>query len=151
MRNETSASPGYREVSHAVTPPRGAAERPRPRILLAEDDADLRRSLRATLGRSGYAVVDAADGVEALRLAKDCQDDIELLITDLVMPRMNGPELAARLVAERPGVRVLYMSGYPVDEMNRRGVLPDHDPCLTKPFRPDVLLRSTRAMLDVSP
>src|SRR5439155_2284266 len=81
-------------------------------VLLVEDEHAVRALAREVLRRHGYVVLEARHGVDALRLAERHRDDIHLMITDVVMPHMGGRELAERLVAARPKMRVLFMSGY---------------------------------------
>ena len=114
-------------------------------ILLVEDEPEARAMLLQTLLRKGYRVLQAASGDEALALADRYQETIHLLLTDVVMPRMKGPDLAARLLVTHPNTRVLYMSGYNEES------LPTHDArtiCLQKPFPPQLLTQMIRAILD---
>jgi signal transduction histidine kinase/CheY-like chemotaxis protein len=92
-------------------------------ILLAEDSASLREMAREYLEGLGYAVLEAASGVEALRTAKEFDGTIHLLLTDVVMPEMSGPELARQMATLRPGVKVIYTSGYTNEAIARQGVL----------------------------
>jgi len=116
--------------------------------LLVEDDAMVRRLAEATLERAGYRVLTAANGADALRLAAGRDGPIDLVITDVVMPGMPGPELARRLEAAHPGLRVLYMSGYADDTMARLGLSEERVSFLAKPFAPDELVRRVRDVLD---
>jgi CheY-like chemotaxis protein len=103
-----------------------------------------------TLGTLGYVTLVAGDGSTALRMVQGgAQPD--LLLTDIVMPRMGGRELAALVEELRPGIRVLYMSGHTQHEMIDRGLLDEHAPFLNKPFSPELLARSIRATLDDRP
>ncbi|HZQ82097.1 MAG TPA: PAS domain S-box protein [Gaiellaceae bacterium] len=102
------------------------------RILLVEDEPVIRRLVTQMLTREGYDVHAAADPDEAVAHASTREFD--LLVTDVVMPTMNGPQLAAHLTATRPGLRVLYVSGYPADAIAGRDLIPDHAPVLRKPF-----------------
>jgi len=110
-------------------------------ILLAEDDAAVRRLARNVLASQGYTVLDARDGEEALAIARQHSGAIDLLITDVVMPGLGGRDLAIRLATERPKVRVLYTSGYTENVMMRAGF--EHGLLLlAKPFLPaDLLIR----------
>jgi nitrogen-specific signal transduction histidine kinase len=109
-------------------------------ILLAEDDGAVRRLARDILANRGYEVLEARDGDEALAIARQHPGAIHLLITDVVMPGLSGPDLAARLTMERPDVRVLYTSGYTEHMMLRSGF--NHGlTLLAKPFLPTELLR----------
>ena len=113
-------------------------------ILLVEDEASVRAVTGQLLARNGYTVVEAADGPSALALDIP---KLDLLLTDVVMPGMSGRELANQLTARRPGLRVLYMSGYTDDAVVRHGMLEPGLSYLEKPFRPDALLRKVRETL----
>ena len=95
-----------------------------------------------------YAILDAASGEEALDLCRTCQGPVHLLLTDVVMPGMNGPELAKRIVGERPGTRVLFISGYTDDALARHGALEPGTNLLEKPFSPADVANRVRAILD---
>jgi len=115
-------------------------------VLVVEDEDDLRALTIEVLGECGYAVLAAADGEAALRVAARHAGPIHLLLTDVVMPHVNGWELAQQLLPVRPGTRVLYMTGY--DEITAtRERLPDAD-VLQKPFMPDVLARRVRQAIE---
>ncbi len=116
-------------------------------ILLVEDEPQVRAVVRRALERSGYAVLVASDPIDALRIADETAD-IDLLLTDVVMPQMNGRELAERVRARRPDTRVLFMSGYTDDAILRHGVLDEGVPFLQKPVTPGSLTRSVRQTLD---
>lgn len=119
-------------------------------ILLVEDE-DLVRDLAAELlETTGYEVLTAANGVEALRVSTDYMGEIDLLITDVVMPQMGGRELAERLVELRPQTRVLYMSGYTDDAIVRHGVLDDQMSFIQKPFSLDLFALRVSDMLQQS-
>jgi DNA-binding response OmpR family regulator len=126
-------------------------ERPRgsETILLVEDEAQVRALARRVLAGSGYTVLEAESGEDALRLLREHGGPVHLLLTDVVMPGMSGPEVARRVGDARPGVRVLYMSGYTDEKLSaadlRRGGL------LLKPFSMDELVRRVRAAIDAPP
>jgi signal transduction histidine kinase/ActR/RegA family two-component response regulator len=117
-------------------------------ILIAEDEGQLRESMRRALQRRGYQVLEASHGREALEVAAGHTGPIDLLITDVVMPLVSGKELAERLQAERPGVRVLFVSGYASEAVERHGVLAPDSRFLQKPIAPDALARAARELLD---
>ncbi|HEX7277101.1 MAG TPA: response regulator, partial [Acidimicrobiales bacterium] len=108
-------------------------------ILVVEDEDALRELVRLFLIRDGYQVLTAADGGEALEVAASYAGTIDLLLTDLIMPLMLGPDLAERLSPLRPGLRVVYMSG---------GSLDEGDTLLRKPFSEQALLGLVRTVLD---
>lgn len=117
-------------------------------ILLVEDDPGVRQLARQMLGQLGYTVLEAEDGAGALRLFEQHAAAIDLLLTDVVMPQMSGRELAERLLAVHPDLKVLYVSGYTDDVVARHGLLEPGVALLPKPFTPDGLGRRVRAILD---
>ncbi len=117
-------------------------------ILLAEDDGAVRAVTHKVLQSCGYRVLEAADGPEATRLAEANPGPIHLLVSDVVMPELGGRRLAAQVMALKPGIKVLYLSGYTPDEVLRHGVLDSEITFLQKPFSPSVLLRKVRDVLD---
>jgi PAS domain S-box-containing protein len=126
------------------TEPSGGSES----ILLVEDDSTLRALVARVLKRRGYTVHVAGSGVEALVIASDPALILDAVITDVVMPGMNGRELVEKLLESRPGMGSLLMSGYTDDDVLRRGVLQGETAFLQKPFTPDQLSRKVRAVLD---
>lgn len=120
-------------------------------VLLVEDEPVVLRLARDVLAESGYRVLSASSGAEALRVAVEEADAIHLLITDVVMPEMSGPELTDRLRKSRPAIRVLYMSGYSDDEVLCRKGLPENSAFLQKPFTPQQFLEKARATLGAKP
>jgi signal transduction histidine kinase/CheY-like chemotaxis protein len=116
-------------------------------ILLAEDQDGVRALARDFLRRKGYTVVEATDGVDALTKC-DGLPHLDLLLTDVVMPRMNGRTLASRLAELRPGLKILYMTGYIDDADLVRAVRDSQVPVLQKPFSADGLLRMVRETLE---
>ncbi|MDQ6611384.1 MAG: ATP-binding protein [Gemmatimonadota bacterium] len=118
-------------------------------VLLAEDEDSVRAVAKETLERRGYHVLAAPDGPSALALARAYNGTIDLLLTDVVMPGMNGRELAELLLAERPGTRVLFASGYTDDAVLLHGVRTDELSFIQKPFTPTVLMQRVRKVLDV--
>ncbi|HEY8832942.1 MAG TPA: PAS domain S-box protein [Gemmatimonadaceae bacterium] len=117
-------------------------------ILLVEDDANLRSLVARVLNGRGYTVHVAASGIDALRLASDPSIMFDAVITDVVMPGMNGRELVEKLLESRPELGSLLMSGYTDDDVLRRGVLQGETAFLQKPFTPNDLARKVRAVLD---
>ncbi len=103
-------------------------------ILLAEDDAPVRELVRTMLSKKGHTVLCAANGEEALEMASTHAGTIDLLLTDVVLPGLNGREVAERLRAARPDLKVLYMSGYTDDAILRRGILAQRSSLIQKPF-----------------
>src|SRR5436309_1073051 len=124
-------------------PPRGSET-----VLLAEDEPAVRAIAQQVLERQGYTVLAAPSGADALALAAQHGATIHLLLTDVVMPGMSGRDLADRLTAQRPGIRVLYISGYTDNAIVRHGMLEPGLAYLQKPFRPDALVRKVREVLD---
>jgi len=117
-------------------------------ILVAEDEDGVRSLTREVLEKYGYTVLEAANGEEALKVAEQHEGRLDLLLSDVVMPRMGGPELAQALLAKRPSVKVLYMSGYTDHPMVRRGVVNAGVAFLQKPFTPTVLVSRVREVLE---
>ncbi len=116
-------------------------------ILLVEDEQAVRTLSRRVLEARGYRVLEAGNGAKALEVARGSTGPIHLILTDLVMPDMTGTELASRLLSLRPGVRVLYMSGYTDDSVVRNGLLEQGRLFLQKPFTPETLARKVREAL----
>jgi two-component system cell cycle sensor histidine kinase/response regulator CckA len=117
-------------------------------ILLVEDDEMVRTLVRETLLREGYKVMDFADPVEARRKSESTKGSIHLLITDVVMPRLSGRELAGELMRRRPAMKVLYMSGYTDNAVINSGILQTEVAFLQKPFTPGALTEKVREVLE---
>jgi PAS domain S-box-containing protein len=117
-------------------------------ILFVEDEQSVRELVSEYLAARGYQVLDAADGVQALEIAAAHKGKIQLLITDVVMPRVSGREVAARLATTRPDLKVLYISGYTDDSVFRHGVLEGGMAFLQKPFNLKVLATKIREILE---
>ncbi len=117
-------------------------------VLVVEDEPGVGAFVRRVLERQGYRVLQARHAGEALRFAEADAGLIHLLLTDVVMPKMGGPELAARLLPLRPSMRVLYMSGYALDELLDHGFAIGDAPFLAKPFPPEALACRVRDLLD---
>ena len=124
--------------------------RGRETILVVEDEPVVRRLARAALETHGYQVVEAEHGEQALAELELATRTIALVLTDTVMPRLNGRELAERLADSRPELPILFMSGYPGQDVAERGLLHDGVPFIQKPFTPEGLVRTIRRMLDGS-
>ena len=117
-------------------------------ILIVEDEVSVRRMAARALSSQGYTIVEAENGAEALEVLARTEGPVDLVLTDVVMPVLNGRELGERLAVERPELRVLYMSGYTDDDVVRRGLLRPESPFLQKPFMPADLSRKVREVLD---
>jgi signal transduction histidine kinase/ActR/RegA family two-component response regulator len=117
-------------------------------VLVAEDEGQMRSLVRRCLAGRGYRVLEASHGREALDVAAQHQGRIDLLLTDMVMPHMSGKELAQRLQSLRPELRVLFISGYSDEAIERHGVLAPGSVFIQKPMQPDVLARTVRQVLD---
>ena len=140
--------PEQQQAPHALTPRDVAGNET---ILLVEDDPHVRNTVSGMLRRVGYQVIEAPNGTEALRLCAGQPESIALLLTDIVMPRMNGRELADRLRETRPGLQVIFMSGYTEDVVVHHGVVESGVHFLQKPLGSDALLPKVRAVLDGRP
>jgi CheY-like chemotaxis protein len=117
-------------------------------ILLVEDEDAVRELVRDALRARGYTVLEAQDGNVALQICERHAGPIDLMVTDVVMPEMGGRELADRLTLVKPGLKILYMSGYTDKAVVHHGVLDPGTIFLQKPFGPGVLLRKVRKVLD---
>lgn len=115
-------------------------------LLVVDDDASLLDVVQVVLEGEGYGVLKALNGEEALRVARAHPGPIALLLADVIMPGLSGPEVAARLHAIQPSMKVLYMSGFATEYVQARG-LREGDPLLVKPFSPETLLSKVRVML----
>jgi two-component system cell cycle sensor histidine kinase/response regulator CckA len=132
-------------AAKAVEVPRGFET-----VLLVEDDANVRSLATRVLAGYGYNVLVASGGVEALAIALDPTILIDVVLTDVVMPGINGRELLEQIVSARPGLATLLMSGYTDDEVLRRGVMQGEAVFLQKPFTPEQLARKVRLALDLA-
>jgi PAS domain S-box-containing protein len=117
-------------------------------VLIVEDEEEILNIGKTVLRRAGYTVLDTTSPDTALRLAKEYEGAIDLLITDVIMPEMNGKDLRDRLVELRPGIKVLFMSGYTADVIAERGVLEAGVMFLQKPFSVNALAVKVREVLD---
>ena len=114
-----------------------------------EDEESVRLLLLDILEAEGYTVLVARDGHEALHVCGQHEGAVNLLLTDVVMPGMSGRQLVEQLAQYRPGMKVLYMSGYTDDAIVRHGMLETGMAFLQKPFTPDAVARKVREVLDV--
>jgi PAS domain S-box-containing protein len=135
------ARPGPSTSTRAV--PRGTET-----ILAVEDEDAVRRIVRIALESTGYTVIEARSGPEALEIAGRHAGKIDLVLTDVVMPEMSGRELAERIEQDHPGIRILFMSGYTDDTVMRHGFVGSSVAFLQKPFSPLTLARKVRDVLD---
>jgi CheY-like chemotaxis protein len=120
-------------------------------ILLVEDEPAVRALVSETLQIYGYKVLEARHGIEALLISSQYAGPISLLITDVVMPQMSGPAVVDRLLPVRPGMKVLYTSGFSHLAVFQHGVVDSEQDFLQKPFTPDALVRKIRDLLDRQP
>jgi two-component system, cell cycle sensor histidine kinase and response regulator CckA len=120
-------------------------------VLLVEDEAAVRTLASRILRDRGYTVVEAGDGLEALRLAGEYSGEIHLVLTDVIMPGMSGSALVSQIEAARPGIKALYISGYTDNAIVHHGILDSNIAFLEKPFSPNQLARKVREILGSSP
>jgi PAS domain S-box-containing protein len=138
-------------LSASKSVPDGPVARGSETVLLVEDSAPVRAIARLVLERQGYTVVEAPEATVAIAHAERLRRPLHLLLTDLVMPGMNGRDLADRVLEIRPDLRVLFMSGYTSDSALRAGVVEGGMPYLQKPFTAEGLARKVREVLDGPP
>ena len=120
------------------------------RVLVVDDEPAVRVVTKRILQRSGYAVLEAAGGVEALDTLREHPGPIHLLLTDVIMPEMNGRDVAQRVRAQRPGIRVVYMSAYSPEAIAHDGLLDEGAAFVRKPFESGLLLQTVRRTLDTA-
>ncbi len=160
-RIKVESTPGLGSTFVVLLPACGIAESPtetetqrqpapksKETILLVEDEPGVRRLAERALQRAGYSVITASSGEEALEVEEGFPGKLHLLLTDVVMPGINGRELADALKPRRPRMKILYMSGYTDDEVVRCGILAARDAFLQKPFSPSDLATKVRALLE---
>jgi CheY-like chemotaxis protein len=116
-------------------------------ILVLEDEARVRKLVCEVLAGRGYRVLEAVRGEEAIRMAREHKGRIHLLLTDVVMPEMSGPQALEQIRARHPNVKVLFMSGYTDEAMVHHGILDSGAAFLQKPFLPETLARKVREVL----
>ena len=117
-------------------------------VLLVEDEDAVRALAHHILQSCGYTVLEASDGLEAIRVANDHKGPIDLLVSDVVMPHLGGRQLAERLAVVKPSMKLLFLSGYTDDAVVRHGVLEAEYAFLQKPFTPTGLAQKVREVLD---
>ncbi len=117
-------------------------------ILLIEDDSAVRQVTRSMLEEFGYTVLEAANGIEGQSLFQQHQDKIQLILCDLIMPKMNGRETLAEIQKLKSGVKAIFMSGYTADIIAGKGISDPGMPLLLKPLNPASLLKKIRVVLD---
>ncbi len=139
---------GEGRALHLVPEDTQASPRGTETILVVEDDPALRALSERVLEANGYTVLLARNGIEALAIASGHDGHIDMVATDVVMPKMNGRPLVEKLTETRQGMRVLFMSGYTDDEVMRRGVIDGRTAFLQKPFTPPQFARKVREVLD---
>jgi CheY-like chemotaxis protein len=135
--------PGQPGLAKHTQAPSGGSET----VLLVEDEDSVRELVRETLQSKGYTVMEACDGINGMKVAETHHGKIDILITDVVMPGMSGRELAQRVSASRPTIKVLYLSGYTEDAIIHEGVLDPGTAFLQKPFTLQALARKVRDVL----
>jgi two-component system cell cycle sensor histidine kinase/response regulator CckA len=135
------------EAAHAASAPAPVADGSET-ILLAEDEPSVRQLAAKILRQRGYRVIEAQDGRSALTAAATHTGPLDMLLTDVVMPDLSGPEVARRLLERRPTVKVLYMSGYTDDAVLQHGVMTQETAFLQKPFSPGALAAKVREVLE---
>lgn len=118
-----------------------------PTILVVDDEETVRHVVGRMLRESGFALLEAKDGREALHLVQQRERAPDLILTDVVMPLLNGGELAARVRASQPDQRILLMSAYALEDLRQRGLYPEGVSFLQKPFTAEQLFRAVRSAL----
>ena len=117
-------------------------------VLIVEDDEMVRKLSSRTLKKFGYAILEARNGLKALDLCKEYKGQIDLVLTDVIMPEMGGPELVKQLSEQYPHIKVVYMSGYTDNAISHHGVIEEGIAFINKPATPDELGQKVRDVLD---
>jgi CheY-like chemotaxis protein len=138
----------FRKVGEETGAGRSDGEDPTPTILLVEDEDSVRRLMHKFLEREGYQLLEARNAEEAEAIAEVYEEPIHVLVTDVLMPGMTGPDLVARLLPLRPGMKTLFVSGYRHDVIEPNGLSRGDVNLLPKPFPAAELLRRVRMLLD---
>lgn len=115
-------------------------------ILIVDDEEDVRELVGEILRTAGYDTIPARHGEEALEILK-VHPDVDLVLTDVMMPRYDGPTMARRIAQDRPGLPVLFMTGYPPETLKALGMLPTGEPPIEKPFPTQALVTKVREAL----
>lgn len=137
----------FEEPEDQIEVPKGALEGHGETVLVVEDESLVRLTVRGYLERGGYHVMTAKDGTEALALAEGASSPIDLLVTDMVLPGLKGPDIARQISALQPGIKVLFMSAHPPEKLRDDGRLPDGVDSLQKPFTEETLLLEVQRSL----
>ncbi len=140
-------------VADGAASPAGQPQRPQTSggsetVLGVEDDDGIRAVIKRILERAGHRVLEATNGAEALRICDASGDSVDLVLSDIAMPEMQGPDLARRIRELHPRMAMLLMSGYAESASQQEGFLTDGVEFLGKPFSPDALTRKIRHILD---
>ena len=143
--------PRTEDMPKRVAAPKGEMQRGSETILVVEDNRTVRQLTTEMLMTRGYRVLSADSGEEAMRLCKNCEGGVDLLLTDVIMPQESGPSLAERVTRMKPDIKVLYMSGYAEEMINQQGLLDGTVALLTKPFTMHELAMKVREVLDSKP
>ena len=137
--------------SSPMTGPTEKASPGRETILLVDDDESVRVVVRESLEQQGYTVLEARFNSEALLMARRHDGPIHLMVADVMMPGINGRELAYMVTSSRPHMKVLYISGYPLEIVREKLRAPDMENFLQKPFSPEALVSKVRELLKADP
>ncbi|HEX8948300.1 MAG TPA: response regulator, partial [Dissulfurispiraceae bacterium] len=132
------------EIQPESPPPAAGSET----ILVAEDDDVVRDIVKCTLEEFGYRVIEAIDGESAVRAFSERKNEIQLALFDVIMPKRNGKEAYEEIKTLNPALKVLFMSGYPGDIVNQKGLIEERDNFIEKPVGPNELLIKVREVLD---
>jgi len=117
-------------------------------LLLVEDDEAVRNAIKALLNEFGYSVIEAVDGKQAVKLFRENRDIIELVITDVIMPGQSGKDLYNELLKIMPGIKVIFISGYPANILADKGIVQNDVNLILKPVKPEMLFKKVREVLD---
>lgn len=135
------------EEAATAAPAEPSAKEPRQTVLVVDDEEGLRTLVCRTLRDEGYGTLEAAHGAEALELIENAAEPVDLVVTDMVMPGMDGRELGRRLAQRWPTLPILYISAYDVNDIFRRGSPRTSAPFLQKPFPAEELITSVQQLL----